>query len=63
MNNTTPHEDNIVSQCRSFGGVADDCADIVERLDNFIESLLDKICNLETDNERMHEELTNKESA
>lgn len=60
MNNTTPSEDNIVSQCRAFGGVADDCADIVERLDGVIESLNDKICNLETDCERLEDELKDR---
>lgn len=57
MHNTTPNEDNTVSQCRAFGGVADECADIVERLDYEMERLRDTICNLETDNERLEQEL------
>ena len=57
MTHTTPTEDNVIHQCRSFGGAADDCADIVERLDAVIEKLQDTIANMETDIDRLEAEI------
>jgi hypothetical protein len=56
MSNTNAYEDAICVKCSDFGGVASDCADIVERLDSLInerdteiEQLKDEIKQLEFD--------------
>lgn len=59
MHNTTKTEDNVIAQCKAFGGSAADCVDIVERLDLEIEKLRDTISNLETDVARLEAEISN----
>jgi len=45
--NTTASEDRIVDKCREFGGVAEECADVVDSLDSQLSTALSKIETLE----------------
>ena len=47
--NTTAMDDKILSTCEDFGGVAQECVEIAERLDGELTEALQRIEKLERD--------------
>lgn len=55
--NTTSGEDRVFEQCKNFGGIAEECAQIAESLDDKLSDALNKIEELEESIQRLETEL------
>lgn len=54
---TTPSEDAILDACELFGGLAEECAAIVTRLDDKLDDTCQQIGKLEAEIEALEQEL------
>jgi len=57
MNHTTRDEDNIVDACEAFGGKAEECAQIVQRLDDLITEMHFEIYELKNEIGELYDEI------
>lgn len=55
--NTTAREDRVVDICHNFGGVADECANVVDSLDTQLSKALNTISNLEDEVQGLQDEI------
>jgi hypothetical protein len=57
LKNTTGREDKEISAIEEFGSLVERVLMIIEKLDDKLTEALDKVSNMETDIERLEDEL------
>ena len=62
LNATTPSEDRIIEKCEEFGGLAAECAEIAQRLDDKITYLINQIGKLEDTINELEEKIEDERS-